>query len=187
MHFTDPVSLSVDHFSIQVDNPMTVLTQDQSRQFLANSSPKDKYNVSRVFLQENESPSLPPSGQFFLRGTQLAQLTTEYEVIRVNLEQMNDNLRRKTESIPEIKEKYKRAKQRATEATAAIGQQDKIELLKYEIAWSYVNDTESVRSFFSDGNFEGRFREITYVLLKFLDPCHWARDAQQGTANQGED
>ncbi len=36
----------LDHLNIQVDNPMTVLTQDQSRQFLASATGKDKYNVS---------------------------------------------------------------------------------------------------------------------------------------------
>ena len=36
----------LDHLNIQVDNPMTVLTQDQSRQFLASATGRDKYNVS---------------------------------------------------------------------------------------------------------------------------------------------
>jgi chromosome segregation ATPase len=32
--------------SIQIDNPLTVLTQDQSRNFLASSDPAKKYDVS---------------------------------------------------------------------------------------------------------------------------------------------
>lgn len=44
-------TLPVDTFNIQVDNPMTVLTQDQSRQFLASASPKDKYTVRRHSLR----------------------------------------------------------------------------------------------------------------------------------------
>ncbi|KAI5475018.1 hypothetical protein MNV49_002076, partial [Pseudohyphozyma bogoriensis] len=113
----------LDHFNIQVDNPMTVLTQDQSRQFLANSSAKDKYN-------------------FFLRGTQLAQLTEEYEVIRANTESMEEQLSKKKTVIPELKEAYKRAKARLTEAEAAIGQQGKVAKLKNELAWAYVVEVE---------------------------------------------
>lgn len=36
----------LDHFDIQVDNPMTVLNQDQSRHFLANADEGKKYGVS---------------------------------------------------------------------------------------------------------------------------------------------
>lgn len=35
-----------DLFNIQVDNPMTVLTQDQSRAFLSDAEPRKKYDVS---------------------------------------------------------------------------------------------------------------------------------------------
>ncbi|KAL8290054.1 hypothetical protein RQP46_002993 [Phenoliferia psychrophenolica] len=113
----------LDHFNIQVDNPMTVLTQDQSRQFLANSTPKDKYN-------------------FFLRGTQLAQLTEEYEQIRANTESMEEALNRKKEVIPELKEAYKRAKARHVEAQAAEGQERRVEQLKDELSWAYVGEKE---------------------------------------------
>jgi chromosome segregation ATPase len=36
----------LDHYDIQVDNPMTVLNQDQSRHFLANADEGKKYAVS---------------------------------------------------------------------------------------------------------------------------------------------
>ncbi|BGP23866.1 DNA repair protein rad18 [Rhodotorula toruloides] len=113
----------LDNFNIQVDNPMTVLTQDQSRQFLASASPKDKYT-------------------FFLRGTQLAQLTEEYEQIRANTEQMEAALQRKMEVLPELKDAYRRAKERAKEAQAAIEQQGNLQKLKDQLAWSYVKEVE---------------------------------------------
>jgi chromosome segregation ATPase len=34
-----------DHMSIQVDNPLTFLSQDSARQFLSSSTPEDKYKV----------------------------------------------------------------------------------------------------------------------------------------------
>ncbi|KAK4057950.1 Structural maintenance of chromosomes protein 6 [Microbotryomycetes sp. JL221] len=113
----------LDHFGIQIDNPMTVLTQDQSRQFLASSSTKDKYN-------------------FFLRGTRLAQLVDEYEVLRNNTEQMQDALDRRSEVIPELKEAYKVARARAKDAQIAISEQDRVEQLKNELVWSYVAQAE---------------------------------------------
>ncbi|GAA5984902.1 hypothetical protein JCM11641_003620 [Rhodosporidiobolus odoratus] len=113
----------LDSFNIQVDNPMTVLTQDQSRQFLASASPKDKYT-------------------FFLRGTQLAQLTEEYEQIRSNVEQMEESLSRKKEVLPELKEAYRRAKARAKEATAAMQQAQDLRAKKDQLAWAYVVEVE---------------------------------------------
>ncbi|GAA5878570.1 hypothetical protein JCM1840_007454 [Sporobolomyces johnsonii] len=117
------LDLILDHFNIQVDNPMTVLTQDQSRQFLASASPKDKYT-------------------FFLRGTQLAQLTEEYEQIRANVEMMEEALQRKKDVLPELKEAYRRAKERAKEAEAAVEQQGNLQTLKDQLVWSYVDDIE---------------------------------------------
>ncbi|CEQ43019.1 SPOSA6832_04907 [Sporobolomyces salmonicolor] len=113
------LDLILDHFNIQVDNPMTVLTQDQSRQFLASASPKDKYT--------------------------LAQLTEEYEQIRANVEMMEEALQRKKEVLPELKEAYRRAKERAKEVEAAVEQQGNLQTLKDQFVWSYVDDIEQVK------------------------------------------
>ncbi|GAA5839517.1 hypothetical protein JCM3766R1_003566 [Sporobolomyces carnicolor] len=118
----------LDHFNLQVDNPMTVLTQDQSRQFLAKASARDKYN-------------------FFLRGTQLAQLTEEYEQIRANTETMEEALNRKREVIPELKEALNRAKARAREAQAAIEQEENLGKLQNRVIWSYVEEVEDKLDF----------------------------------------
>ncbi|GAA5889489.1 hypothetical protein JCM8208_001041 [Rhodotorula glutinis] len=121
----------LDTYNIQVDNPMTVLTQDQSRQFLASASAKDKYT-------------------FFLRGTQLAQLTEEYEQIRTNTETMEEALGRKQEVLPELKDAYRQARERATDARAAIEQQGSLTTLKNQLAWSFVAEIEKRITFGED-------------------------------------
>ncbi|KAK3074202.1 Structural maintenance of chromosomes protein 6 [Teratosphaeriaceae sp. CCFEE 6253] len=40
------------YFGSQIDNPINVLTQDLARQFLANSSPADKYFIRGTWLEE---------------------------------------------------------------------------------------------------------------------------------------
>ena len=40
----------LDHMNIAIDNPLSVLTQDTSRMFLANSTNKEKYNVCKIVL-----------------------------------------------------------------------------------------------------------------------------------------
>jgi hypothetical protein len=41
----DDLSRILDQFNIQVDNPVAVLNQDTSRNFLNSKSPQDKYKV----------------------------------------------------------------------------------------------------------------------------------------------
>lgn len=131
---------------------MTVLTQDQSRQFLASASAKDKYTV-RIATTcadvEHASHSLttrnPCRPQFFLRGTQLAQLTEEYEQIRSNTEAMDEALQNKRERVPELKEAYRKAKERAKSAQLAWDQKKSLEPLRNQLAWACVDEVEKVR------------------------------------------
>lgn len=63
----------MDHFNIQVDNPLTVLTQDQARGFLSNSTPKDKYVVRSILTltrsEDIHSPIDPRSSSFEARNS----------------------------------------------------------------------------------------------------------------------
>lgn len=106
-----------DHFMIQVDNPMNVLSQDQARQFLSASHAKEKY-------------------EFFLKGTQLTQLSDEYQLISENISNARDATVRKKERLPALEEAANRAHSRYKEATKARDQQHKLLELKNELAWS---------------------------------------------------
>ncbi|KZO95925.1 P-loop containing nucleoside triphosphate hydrolase protein, partial [Calocera viscosa TUFC12733] len=119
----DELTAICDHMNIQVDNPMNVLTQDTARQFLSASKPKDKYN-------------------FFLRGTQLLQLTLEYEMIRENNKRMGQVIGQKEQVIPELEKEAEEARTRYLEAEKARDQRDRLELLKQEKAWSIIFDKE---------------------------------------------
>lgn len=61
---------------------------------------------------------------------------------------MEEALARKREVVPELKEAYRRAKERAKEAQAAMEQQENLGLLKDQLVWSYVEEVETV-SFYS--------------------------------------
>lgn len=77
-----------------------------------------------------------------MKGTQLAQLTDEYEVIRSNTETMQELLDKKREVVPEIKEAFRQAKAKAKDAEAALQQRDRLVEFKNLLAWTYVSEVE---------------------------------------------
>ncbi|KAI9443259.1 P-loop containing nucleoside triphosphate hydrolase protein [Lactarius indigo] len=115
----EELSAICDHMNVQVDNPMNVLTQDAARQFLSSSHPSDKY-------------------KFFLRGTQLSQLSEEYETCLENISQTSKVLMRKKEAIPDLQAHYKEVLTRFEEASRAREQRHKADELKKELAWAHV-------------------------------------------------
>ena len=89
----------VDQFNIQVDNPVAILTQETSRNFLHSKSAHDRYKVSQQYLvgvQEQGSRAcwlsclyywhlsslsiLFVGLQFFLKATQLQNMKNDYMV-----------------------------------------------------------------------------------------------------------
>jgi len=49
----DELSLILDHFNIQVENPVSILTQEASKTFLHSRSGHDKYRVSEKEIMCN--------------------------------------------------------------------------------------------------------------------------------------
>ena len=46
----EELSHILDQFNIQVDNPVSILNQDTSRNFLHSKSPRDKYTVRYIHV-----------------------------------------------------------------------------------------------------------------------------------------
>ncbi|PVF98656.1 P-loop containing nucleoside triphosphate hydrolase protein [Serendipita vermifera] len=117
------LSAILDHFQIDVDNPMNILTQDLARQFLSASNAGEKY-------------------QLFLKGTLLSQLKEEYEIIRENCSKTSAILGQKRSSIEELEEKYKEVLGRHEKAQGLVNYQKTIDALKAELAWAHLAEKE---------------------------------------------
>ncbi|KAG6888731.1 hypothetical protein C0995_006383 [Termitomyces sp. Mi166 len=124
-----------DHMNIQVDNPLNTLTVvlDAARQFLSASAPADKY-------------------KFFLRGTQLSQLSDEYTTCLANIKQTHKVLEQKKEALPDLRLAFREATVRFQEAAKAREQKQKADELKKELAWAHVRSKEE--------EMENKFKEV---------------------------
>ncbi|GBE84843.1 Structural maintenance of chromosomes protein [Sparassis crispa] len=120
----EELSAICDHMNTQVDNPMNILNQDAARQFLGASQRTDKY-------------------KFFLRGTQLSQLSEEYETCLENIRQTRKVLKRKSEAIPDLQDALEEATARFREANKAREQKHKADELKKELAWAHVQTKQN--------------------------------------------
>ncbi|KAK7037566.1 Structural maintenance of chromosomes protein 6 [Paramarasmius palmivorus] len=111
-----------DHMNLQVDNPMSILTQGAqyaAKNFLRGSSKKDMYKL-------------------FLEGTQLAALAEEYKICRDNVDHIDKIITRKSDDVPDLQAAYDEAVARHDEAVHAQEQRRKLDSLKAEYAWAGV-------------------------------------------------
>ncbi|KAJ1920322.1 Structural maintenance of chromosomes protein 6 [Mycoemilia scoparia] len=112
-----------DHMAIQIDNPINILSQDAAREFLASTSPDSMYI-------------------FFLKGTQLMQLSQDLGVIRDAVSKIEASLKRKREILPEMKRQKVDWQTRLEGVKQAKELFSKLNALEKEIAWAYVVEVE---------------------------------------------
>ncbi|PPR03753.1 hypothetical protein CVT26_005793 [Gymnopilus dilepis] len=120
----DELAAICDHMNIQFCDFLLIFGEDSARQFLSASAPQDKYN-------------------FFLRGTQLSQLSEEYTLCLENINQTSRLLSVKKEALPDLRARKREAQARYEEASRAREQKKKVDDLKKELAWSHVSAKES--------------------------------------------
>ena len=120
-----------DYYALQLDNPISVLTQDQARQFLSGASPVEKY-------------------RFFVKGVQLEQLYNDYELLAESIAQAEATFADKKAQIAALQTKRDRAK----ELLDMVGRQRevrrKIEHLAVQMAWSQVEEQERTLRFVNE-------------------------------------
>jgi chromosome segregation ATPase len=114
----------LDAFSMQIDNPMNVLTQDMARQFLNNSTPKDKY-------------------MFFLKGTQLEVLSRDYQQIEASLELMNTKAEMNKTDIADLRKRMEELAKKARRAESLEKMRARETEIAHQALWAKVQEEEA--------------------------------------------
>jgi chromosome segregation ATPase len=114
-----------DYFALQIDNPMNVLTQDMSRQFLNNSSPAEKY-------------------RFFVKGVQLEQLDQDYQLLEETIDQIESKLKTRDDDIQILENRAKKARAKLEMSDKHDKLRDRIRDYMRQMAWSQVEQEEKV-------------------------------------------
>ena len=116
-----------DYFSLQIDNPMNVLSQDMARQFLSTSSPAEKY-------------------KFFVKGVQLEQLDQDYRLIEESVDGMEEKLRQQEEDLVNLENRKNEAKKKLEMSDKQNSLRDKLRNIRSQMAWAQVEEQEKVCS-----------------------------------------
>ncbi|OTA98571.1 hypothetical protein M426DRAFT_28321 [Hypoxylon sp. CI-4A] len=114
----------VEYYSLQVDNPLNVLSQDNARQFLNASTPSTKY-------------------KHFVQGTQLEQLDQDYQLLQETLEANEDKLLKFEENIAELRQKSEKAVKLRDAITKHADMRKQSKVYSNQLAWAQVVEQEN--------------------------------------------
>ncbi|KAJ6111608.1 hypothetical protein N7523_007669 [Penicillium sp. IBT 18751x] len=120
-----------DYFSLQIDNPMNVLSQDMARQFLSTSSPAEKY-------------------RFFVKGVQLEQLDQDYRLIEESVDQIEEKLRGKVQDLGFLTNRKNAARKKLELSDQHDSLRERKRILSHQMAWAQVEEMERKRDALND-------------------------------------
>lgn len=108
-------------FSIQIENPICILSQEVSRNFLNSKNPRDKY-------------------EFFMKGTGLEQLRQDYAIAMQQSNTAKEILFRKKSFLPSIEKEVMELEKKVEIFTKFNKKKDELRFLVGELLWSMVNN-----------------------------------------------
>lgn len=142
----DDLMMLLEHFNIQVDNPISVLNQDTSRNFLNSREPQDKY-------------------KFFLKATQLEQLKCDYKLADEERKIASASFLNKKETMTDLKKQVHEWEKKYNAVKSLDNLRDRIEKLKHEMAWAQVIEKENTME-----SMEKSLNQAVSRTQKFMRP-----------------
>ncbi|XP_053192059.1 structural maintenance of chromosomes protein 6 [Scomber japonicus] len=113
----------LDHFNIQLDNPVSILNQEMSKQFLHSKSETDKY-------------------KFFMKATLLEQMKRDYIHIKHTKTVTRQQVERQEECLKDLKQEFLQRKERYENLSSISEMKEVLENLKKAMAWCLVREKE---------------------------------------------
>uniref|UniRef100_A0AAQ6AHZ0 Structural maintenance of chromosomes protein 6 n=1 Tax=Amphiprion ocellaris TaxID=80972 RepID=A0AAQ6AHZ0_AMPOC len=107
----------LDNFNIQVNNPVSVLTQEMSKYFLHSKGEGDKY-------------------KFFMKATQLEQMREDFVYIKTTKHVTEDKVGQHSECLKDLKRKYLEKEDRYKSLASLDEMHSKVEELQKQMAWA---------------------------------------------------
>ncbi|XP_066170860.1 structural maintenance of chromosomes protein 6 [Sylvia atricapilla] len=139
----------LDHFNIQVDNPVSILTQEMSKQFLQTKNEGDKY-------------------KFFMKATQLEQMKEDYSVIGKTKKNIHVQIEQGEERLEELKKLYLEKKEIFKSIAFVNDMQSRLKDLKHQMAWAVVSEMEKEIEVLEEGV---RAEEGNTEFLQKVEEC----------------
>lgn len=113
-----------DHFNIDVNNPVVVMSQDSSREFLHSGKAKDKYD-------------------FFTKATLLKDITNKLSYIKDQIKEMNNLIKEKEKELPDVRAELDRLEEEKNSFTKLQELKNKVNELRERLAWAEVYQLET--------------------------------------------
>uniref|UniRef100_A0A8C5A181 Structural maintenance of chromosomes 6 n=1 Tax=Gadus morhua TaxID=8049 RepID=A0A8C5A181_GADMO len=109
----------LDNFNIQVNNPVSILTQEMSKHFLHSKSEGDKY-------------------KFFMKATQLEQMKLDFISIKTAKQYTEEKVSQNGECLRDLKKTYLEKEDNYKSLSSLDDMQAKLEELQKQMAWCLV-------------------------------------------------
>jgi chromosome segregation ATPase len=115
----------IEYFQMQIDNPMSVLSQDNAREFIAGAEPGVKY-------------------RYFVKGVQLEQLDNDYRLVSETADAMSAKLEINRSRVKKLEKNMKLAQEKKELVDKHAGMRDAVRRLTHQAAWAQVEHQERV-------------------------------------------